>query len=98
MLSNNGGTFLMQFQADILGLNLVKPDQQESTARGAAFIAGLTIGIYKDLQEIQDIDLPKTSFQPIMTNAQRMVHIKGWEDAVHATRQYKRPSKNVLKE
>ena len=91
-------TFLMQFQADILGLNVVKPDQQESTARGAAFIAGLTIGIYNDLQEIQDIDLPKTSFQPIMTHDQRTFHIKGWEEAVQATRQYKRPSKNGLKE
>ena len=91
-------TFLMQFQADILGLNVIKPDQQESTARGAAFMAGLTLGIYKSIEDIQEVDLPTQSFEPTMSDNRRVYFIQGWEKAVQATRQYKRPSKNGLKE
>ncbi len=89
--------FLMQFQADIMGLDIIKPDQLESTARGVAWMAGLTVGIYKDLEAILSIHIPSQTYHPLMSNPLREKLLEGWQEAVKATIQYKRPSLDDLK-
>ena len=84
--------FLMQFQADIMGLDVIKPDQLESTARGVALMAGLTIGIYKDLEAISKLKMATVTYHATMAEALRETFIQGWKEAVKATIQYKRPS------
>ncbi|MCL2016850.1 MAG: glycerol kinase GlpK [Defluviitaleaceae bacterium] len=74
--------FLMQFQADILDINIVRCKVTESTALGAVFLAGLAVGFYSSKEEIlQKIEVDKT-FTPQMDNEQRQVLLKGWENAV----------------
>jgi glycerol kinase len=89
--------FLMQFQADIMGLDIIKPNQLESTARGVAWMAGLTVGIYKDLETILSIDIPSKTYHSLMSNPLRERLLEGWQEAVKATIQYKRPSLDDLK-
>ena len=89
--------FLMQFQADIMGLDIIKPDQLESTARGVAWMAGLTVGLYKDLETILRIDIPSKTYHSLMSNELRERLLEGWQEAVKATIQYKRPSLDDLK-
>jgi glycerol kinase len=83
--------FLMQFQADILDIHIHRPFQSESTAFGAALMAGLSVGIYQDLKDIQNLKIEKESFHPHMTETMRQQHLDGWQAAIEATIQ-KRPS------
>ena len=83
--------FLMQFQADILDIHIHRPFQSESTAFGAALMAGLSVGIYQDLNDIQNLKIEKESFDPKMSQAIREKHLDGWKAAIDATIQ-KRPS------
>lgn len=89
--------FLMQFQADILELDIIKPVQQESTARGVAFMAGLSVGIYKNLEDILALSIPLVTYQPLMNRNEKDIFLSGWKEAVKATIQYKRPSLEGLK-
>lgn len=74
--------FLMQFQADILGRTVVRPSNVESTAMGAAFLAGLGCGFWKNTDEIKSITNKFTEFTPSMENDQRQRLISGWKKAV----------------
>jgi len=74
--------FLMQFQADILGSPLVRPADIETTALGAAYLAGLATGFFKSLDELQKFWRAERVFEPQMSADQRESLFKGWKTAV----------------
>lgn len=74
--------FLMQFQSDILGRKIRRPMIRETTALGAAYLAGLATGVWKNLQEIKDMWRCDITFAPDMENEKRENLIKGWKKAV----------------
>ena len=84
--------FLMQFQADILGTNVCRPAQIESTALGAAFLAGLAVGIYQNTDEINEIAQKarlSSTFAPGMDKVLKDELLCGWRAAVsRAINQY----------
>ncbi|MEF9983818.1 MAG: glycerol kinase GlpK [Oscillospiraceae bacterium] len=80
--SNN---FLMQFQSDILSRPLIRPKNLESTALGAAFLAGLAVGFWKDLDEIKTIAKLDKKFLPNMEENKIERLLKGWHKAVEHT-------------
>ena len=80
--------FLMQFQADISNTNVICPDSSEATALGAAFLAGLAVGIWKDTDEIANINLQKTTFSPKIENQSRLELLSGWEKAVKSAKAF----------
>lgn len=75
--------FLMQFQADMLGKPVHRPSNVESTALGAAYLAGLATGFWKDINEIKAIpDEDGREFVPQMSDEEREQKLKGWHKAV----------------
>jgi len=74
--------FLMQFQADITNVAVRRPGSIESTALGAAFLAGLTVGFYKDQNEIAGINDTAKVFTPDMEENNRKQLLYGWAEAV----------------
>ncbi len=79
--SNN---FLMQFQSDISNVAVVRPQVTEATAQGAAFLAGLAVGFFKDKNELKTIIQSKDSFVPCIDDKKRATLISGWENAINA--------------
>ena len=77
--SNN---FLMQFQADILNTEVLKPICTETTALGAAYLAGLSSGFWSSQEEIKKNWALSDSFKPNMPELQRNKLIAGWRKAV----------------
>jgi glycerol kinase len=73
---------LMQFQADILGVPVVRPKMLESTAQGAAFLAGLGVGFWQDAAEIDRHWSAERVFEPRMSAAQRGGLLEGWQRAL----------------
>ena len=71
-----------QFLSDIVNVKVLRPKVQETTALGAAFMAGLHIGIYKSLKDIYKNWSLDKKFSPKMKNKSRSTLIKGWEKAV----------------
>ena len=80
--------FLMQFQADILPLEVRRPFNIESTVLGAAYLAGLAVGYWKNIAAIHQQKKVKT-FYPRMEESMRHGLYEGWKIAVKATRQFK---------
>ena len=78
--SQNG--FLMQFQADLLGQRILRPDNVESTAAGAAFLAGLACGMWKDPAALEQLPQGFTEYRPAMDAAERDALLNGWHTAV----------------
>jgi glycerol kinase len=76
---------LMQFQADLLRVPLVLPLESESTALGAAFLAGLAVSFWKDLQELSSLWKEKKRFTPQMDEKTAKKLIQEWQLAVRAT-------------
>ncbi len=74
--------FLMQFQADILNEHVVRPQVIETTALGAAYLAGLAVGYYDSLEEIRENWALGRTFSPSMNDARREKLLKGWHKAV----------------
>lgn len=74
--------FLMQFQADILGVRVKRPKVTETTALGAAYLAGLGTGLWKDREEIRQEWVLNKSFEPGMDTIKRELLYKGWKRAV----------------
>jgi len=74
--------FLMQFQADMLGVTVERPAMIESTALGAAFLAGLATGFWSGLDELQQTRKVDRFFHPRMEAAQRQTMLDGWQRAV----------------
>lgn len=81
----SANNFLMQFQADILDANVVRPMVTETTALGASYLAGLTIGYWKDIDDIRsNVEVDKV-FVPHMDERTRRDLIQGWQKAVRQT-------------
>lgn len=75
--------FLMQFQSDILGVNVDRPEIIETTALGAAYLAGLAVGYWNDREEVaQNWAISKT-FEPSMEDDKREKFVEGWHKAVN---------------
>jgi glycerol kinase len=74
--------FLMQFQADILNTKVHKPECIETTALGAAYLAGLAVGFWRDKEEIKKNWALSETFVPVMEEDYRENLIKGWKKAV----------------
>jgi len=74
--------FLMQFQADLLGVPVDRPKVIESTAAGAAFLAGLGVGIWKSGKDVEGARRPDRVFKPRMKARERDGLYDGWKDAV----------------
>ncbi len=77
----SANSFLMQFQADILSARVIRPDEIETTALGAAYLAGLTCGFWSDFSEISSIK-SSTIFSPQLAEPKRRELILSWAEAV----------------
>ncbi len=82
--------FLMQFQADILGVPVNRPASLETTATGAAFLAGLAVGFWKDPESLAAARKTERVFEPRMPASQRERLYAGWREAVERVRSAKR--------
>ena len=79
---------LMQFQADLLGVPVVRPRVSETTALGAAYLAGLAVGYWKDTAEISAQWQTDRRFVPAMKSAERKKRFAGWEKALARARHW----------
>lgn len=78
--------FLMQFQADVLGCRIVRPRTIESTAQGAAYLAGVTIGWWNGKKDLAQLRRTQRLFIPKMSAARRAGLYAGWQEAVKRCR------------
>jgi glycerol kinase len=74
--------FLMQFQADILNTMVVVNQLEELSGIGAAYMAGLAVGLWKDKEEIKTLRIEDTAYVPVMSDENRKQLYKGWKEAV----------------
>ena len=81
--------FLMQFQADLLGTKVERPVVQETTALGAAYLAGLAVGFWKDKADISTNWQLEKAFKPKMKKTDAKGLYKNWQLAVKAARVFK---------
>ena len=93
-LSVDGGAsrndFLMQFQSDILDARLVRPAVAETTAAGAAYLAGLRTGFWRDMDDIRSRRVVEVTFAPHMASSERLRRLEGWRECVSRTRSERR--------
>ncbi|MEO6290262.1 MAG: glycerol kinase GlpK [Ginsengibacter sp.] len=75
---------LMQFQSDVLDCMVIRPKITETTALGAAYLAGLAIGFWKDTNEIENYWVAEKKFEPVMKNEERDKEIYQWKKAIKA--------------
>ncbi len=80
--------FLMQFQSDLLNTTVERAKIEETTALGAAYLAGLAIGFWKDQDEIASLRQSDYSFHSKMSEEDQNAHYQGWTKAVEATRTF----------
>ena len=80
--------YLMQFQADILDTTVIRPKVTETTALGAAYLAGLAVGFWKDLEEIEVYWQKDMIFNPVMKEEVRKEHQRNWGRAIRAALAY----------
>ncbi|MGX7112509.1 glycerol kinase GlpK [Gemella cuniculi] len=89
LLKVDGGAahndYLLQFQADILGVKIARAENLETTALGAAFLAGLATGYWKNIDEVKNLNSAGKLFVPNMENKRREKLYKGWKQAIKAT-------------
>ena len=78
--------FLMQFQADILNAKIIRPRITETTAKGAAMLAGLSVGFWKTTAELKETLSVEKTFLPQMKNTTRAKLYEGWKKAVEKAR------------
>lgn len=81
--------FIMQFQADIVNTPVERPEIQETTALGAAYLAGLAVGFWESKDDIANRWKLEEEFEPKMEEEQRTKLYKGWKKAVEATQVFK---------
>jgi glycerol kinase len=79
---------LMQFQADLLGCKVIRPTVVETTALGAAYLAGLAVGYWNSVEEIQQLWATEKEFLPAGDPEQIKKGIKGWERAIHTAQSW----------
>ena len=80
--------FLMQFQADISDVGVIRPAQTEATAAGAAYLAGLAVGFWKNKNEILRLPDNQTEFKPAINAKHREAMTEGWKRAVRSTKAF----------
>lgn len=83
--------FLLQFQADILNGVIIRPKVAETTALGAAYLAGLAVGYYEDTEEIKTNWLKDREFKPVYSDEKRNTLYGGWKDCVNRIRKSTTP-------
>ena len=102
MLRVDGGAsandFLMQFQADILNVNIDRPKVIETTALGAAYLAGLAVGFYKNKEEIRERYTIEKQFIASMDDRKRNLLYKGWKRAVERSLLWAKEDEEFLEE
>jgi glycerol kinase len=81
--------FLMQFQSDLLRVPVERPTINETTALGAAYLAGLAVGYWKDQEEISRQWAVDKTFEPSMEEQESEKLYEGWKKAVHAAMAFK---------
>ena len=90
MLRVDGGAanndYLMQFQADILNIPIERANNLETTALGVAFLAGLAVGYWENIEELHHVYQSGQTFLPVMDANRRQQLYHGWTKAVKATR------------
>jgi glycerol kinase len=92
MVANN---WLMQFQSDILGVPVQRPVVAETTALGAAYLAGLAVGYWQDLDDVRRNWGLDHTFTPDMTAERREALYGGWHKAVARARDWARPEQGT---
>ena len=80
----SANNFLMQFQSDLLHAEVIRPQCVETTAMGAAFLAGLAVGYWKDKDDVKQNWALGHSFRPQMPEGERQQLLSGWKKAVGA--------------
>jgi glycerol kinase len=80
---------LMQFQADILGVPIVRSASADLSALGAAWLAGLAVGVWRDADELSRLPRPVSTFEPTLPAERRQQLYAGWLDAVNRTRSHR---------
>ena len=102
MLRVDGGAsandFLMKFQADILNVNIDRPKVIETTALGAAYLAGLAVGFYKNKEEIRERYTIEKEFIASMNDRKRNLLYKGWKRAVERSLLWAKEDEEFLEE
>jgi glycerol kinase len=81
----------MQFQADLLGVPVVKPRILETTALGAAYLAGLTVDLWSSREELAAQWKAERRFEPRMGAAERQALMARWREAVSRSRNWATP-------
>ena len=76
---------LMQYQSNLLGIKVVRPKITETTALGAAYLAGLAVGFWKDIDEIKNQWQVERSFEPLADSEEITAAKAGWADAIGRT-------------
>jgi glycerol kinase len=80
--------FLMQFQSDILGVPVIRPEVNETTALGAAYLAGLAVGYWESLKDISENWREETRFRPSLNTRDRERLYARWKRAVERARDW----------
>jgi glycerol kinase len=86
-----GNDFLMQFLADITGRTVTRPAVQETTALGAAYLAGLAVGYWGGQEELRRLWAVDRNFEPQMDGSRRQELLHGWHRAVERARGWVEP-------
>jgi glycerol kinase len=77
--------FMAQFQSDMLGVPVLRSKVAETTALGAAYLAGLAVGFWESREQIAALWQVDRCFRPAMEESRRERLYRGWQDAVNAT-------------
>jgi glycerol kinase len=84
--------FLMQFQSDVLHTKVIRPKITETTALGAAYLAGLAVGYWKNMDDISNQWQVEKIFEPRMKSSQKDNLVKGWKRAIKAVQAWSKES------
>ena len=80
--------FLMQFQSDLVGKKVIKPIITETTALGAAYLAGLAVGYWSDKEEIAKLWFASEEFEPTISEERRNKYYKKWKKAIEISKEW----------
>jgi glycerol kinase len=77
---------LMQFQADVLDVTIDRPANVETTALGAAYLAGLAVGAFDGLDAVRRAHRVARTFSPAMSETERSAHLRRWAEGIRRAR------------
>ncbi|WP_282920358.1 FGGY-family carbohydrate kinase, partial [Ignavigranum ruoffiae] len=87
--------YLMQFQADLLDIEIQRVHNLETTALGAAYLAGLAVDFWQNLDQLKDLIDPGKTFQSQMPRAKAQQLYQGWQKAVRAAQLFANSSDSL---